>query len=253
LRTRVTNVKYRQFRNGFPASRRARCLLPLVTCLTTACFPTMQTARIDPGLHLDVGVTYLGDQVRNDEPQGVDLMAYVAPSLGIGDRFEIGLPIGVYLEEGLESLESDALEQFGQSPRMLVLWPYLKTALLPRDSRDHLAVIVQGAWFVPANVGVRYGRDLGSWEPYAGVSLIFSGGPAGDDPAVTRYQEAGQTIVTASVGATWETIGRPAVEVGLMRNHYREGAVYGDFGQPTTPRTLYDLYVAARFRLLGGR
>jgi hypothetical protein len=213
----------------------------------------MQTARIDPGLHLDVGVTYLGDQLRNDEQQGADLMAYLTPSLGVGDRFEIGLPIGVYLEEGFESLASDALERFGESPRTLVLWPYLKTALLSRDSPSHLAVIVQGAWLFPANIGVRYGRDLGSWEPYAGVSLVFSGGPAGDDPAVTRYQEAGQTIVTASVGATWETIGRPAVEIGVMRNHYREGAVYGDFGQPTTTRTLYDLYVAARFRLLGGR
>lgn len=243
------DAKYGRFRTGFPAGRHTLRLLPMAACLTAACFPTMQTARIDPGLHLDVGITYLGDQVRNDEQQGVDLMAYVAPSLGIGDRVEIGLPIGLYLEEGLESLGS---EQFGESPRTLVAWPYVKTALLSRDSPHHLAAIVQGAWLFPANLGIRYGRDLGSWEPYAGVSLIFSAGPAGDDPFVTRYQEAGQTIVTASVGATWETIGRPAVEVGLMRNHYREGAVYGDFGQPTTPRTLYDLYVAARFRLLGG-
>ena len=69
-----------------------------------ACFPTFQSPRIDPGFHLDAGVTYIGDQVRNGEEQGPDIMAYVAPTVGFGDRVELGLPIGAYLEEGLESL-----------------------------------------------------------------------------------------------------------------------------------------------------
>jgi hypothetical protein len=217
--------------------------------LLAACFPTMQTARIDPGFHLDGSVVVLGDQERNGEPQGTDIVAAIGPSYGFGDRFEVGVPVGLYLEEGLESLGSDWESEFGTSPRQFVLWPYLKTALLPRGSRDHLALHVQGAWLVPANVGLRYGHDLGSWEPHAGITVIFSGGAAGDDPFVTRYQEEGQFLLALSAGASFDAPGRPAVEVGLLRNHYNEGAVYGDFGQPLTPRTLYDLYVGARFRL----
>ena len=206
---------------------------PLLVLLLTACFPTMQTARIDPGLHLDAGVTRLGDQVRNGEPQGDDYLAYLAPSIGIGDRVEVGLPVGFYHQDGLDD-------------RYALLMPYLKLALLPPASRDHLAVVAQGWLVLPANLGVVYGRDLGSWEPQMRVSWIFSGGPAGDDPFVTRYQEAGQSMVALAVGASWPTAGRPMVEVGLLRNRYREGARFGDFGQPTTPRTLYDLFVGVR-------
>jgi hypothetical protein len=38
----------------------------------------------------------------------------------------------------------------------------------------------------------------------------------------------------------------PALEAGVLINHYQEGAVPGDFGQPTTPRTLVDFFVTAR-------
>jgi hypothetical protein len=193
-----------------------------------------------------VGVTYIGDQVRNGESQGPDIMVCVAPTLGLGDRVELGVPVGLYLEEGLESLGGNALEEFGTSPRAGVAWPYAKIALLPSGSLDHLALVLQGAWFTTANVGIRYGRDLDSWMPHAGVSVIFSGGPAGDDPFVTRYQEKGQLLLALAVGATWSHAG---VEFGLLRNRYEEGAVYGDFGQPTTPRTLYDVFVDVRFRV----
>jgi hypothetical protein len=213
-----------------------------------ACFPTFQSPRIDPGFHADIGLTYITDQTRNDEPQGPDLMIYAAPTFGFGDRVEVGVPVGVYLEEGLQGLGSD-IDQVNESPRTLALWPYLKFALLPSEARDHLALLLQGVWLLPANVGLRYGRDLGSWEPHAGVSVIFSGGPAGDDPFVTRYQEKGQLLLSAAVGATWNVSGRPAIELGVLRNRYEEGAVYGDFGQPTTTRTLYDLFVGGRVRL----
>lgn len=102
------------------------------------------------------------------------------------------------------------------------------------------------AWFLPANVGLRYGRDFGAWEPHAGVSVIFSGGPAGDDPVVTRYQENGQMLLALAIGATWSSAG---IELGVLRNNYEEGAVYGDFGQPTRARTLYDVFVGARLRI----
>ncbi len=222
-----------------------------VTMAVGACFPTLHTARIDPGLHVDVGVTVLGDRVRNGEPQGPDYVAYVAPSFAFGNRVELGLPMGIYLEEGFASLSADAFTRFGEDPRMIVLWPYLRFAMLPADGPHHLAFIAQGAWMIPANVGVRYGRDLGSWEPYGGLSLIFSGGPAGDDPAVTRYQESGQSMVALVAGATWNSFGRLTAEIGVLRNHYQEGAVYGDFGQPTASRTLYDLFLGARWRLEG--
>lgn len=236
---------------GTASRGRASALPTVATLLLAGCFPTMQTARIDPGFHVDGAVIVLGDQMRNGESQGNDIVAAVGPSYGFGDRIEIGLPVGLYLEEGLASLGSDAESEFGQSPRQLVLWPYVKAALLPRGAHDHLALHVQGAWLAPANVGLRYGRDLGGWEPHAGLTVIFSGGPAGDDPYVTRYQESGQFLLALSAGVSFDAPGRPAVEVGVLRNHYDEGAVYGDFGQPLTPRTLYDLYVGARFRLFG--
>ncbi len=226
-----------------------RCVsIPTVVVLT-ACFPTFQSPRVDPGFHGDVGITYIGDQVRNGEQQGPDLMVYLAPAFGFGDRVELGVPVGLYLEEGLEGLSGDGFEAISESPRTVVVWPYAKIALLPSRASDHLALILQGAWFTFANVGLRYGRDLGAWEPHAGASVIFSGGPAGDDPFVTRYQEKGQLLLAFAIGATWEVAGRPGIEVGLLRNHYEEGAVYGDFGQPTTPRTLYDLFIGARFRV----
>lgn len=173
--------------------RYALCILSAV--LLGACFPTFQSPRIDPGFHVDAGITYIGDQIRNGEEQGPDIMAYLAPTVGFGDRVELGFPAGVYLEEGLESLGDSALEKFGESPRTVVVWPYLKFALLPSGAPDHLALILQGAWFTPANVGLRYGRDLGSWEPHVGLSLIFSGGPAGGRPH--RYPLPGERTALA--------------------------------------------------------
>jgi hypothetical protein len=210
-----------------------RPILPALALALAACFPTFQTARIDPGVHLDAGVTYLNDQPRNAEPQGNDYLAYLSPSVGFSDRVEIGLPLGFYLQDGL-------------ADRYALLMPYLKLATLGPDSRDHLAVVAQGWLALPANLGLIYGRDMGGWEPQLRLSTIFSGGAAGDDQYVTRYQEHRQTMFALAVGASWKTAGRPAIEAGVLRNHYREGARFGDFGQPTMPRTYYDLFVAFR-------
>jgi hypothetical protein len=151
-----------------------RTAAPLLALALAACFPTLQTARVDPGLHLDAGVSYLADQPRNGEPQGDDYLTYLTPSYGFGNRVEIGMPIGYYHQEGLDD-------------RHALLMPYLKVAALGPASRDHLAI-----------------------------------------------------------GASWAVAGRPMVEVGILHNHYREGARFGDFGQPTSPRTLHDLFVAVR-------
>jgi hypothetical protein len=213
----------------------------IAALITSACFPTFHTARVDPGFRLDAGFTALADQRRNDARQGPDHIVYVAPVYGFGRRVELGVPVGWYFEEGL-----GARGEPYDYDRQFMVWPYVKLALNEPASRNHVALIGQSALIGPANIGLRYGRDLGGWEPHAGVSFIFSGGPAGDDPVVTRYQELRQSMIAASIGATWNVRGRPAVEVGVLRNHYAEGAVFGDFGQPTVPRTLYDFFVSFR-------
>lgn len=222
-------------------SHLARATLVAAAPLFAACFPTFHNARVDPGFRIDAGFTALGDQRRNDEPQRADHIVYVAPVYGFGRRVELGVPVGWYFEEGIGN---------GGGPynydRQFMIWPYVKFAMNEPTSRHHLAMIGQSALIGPANVGLRYGRDFGAWEPHVGVSWIFSSGPAGDDPVVTRYQELGQNMVAASIGATWNGAGRPAFEIGVLRNSYREGAVGGDFGQPTVPRTLYDMFVSFR-------
>lgn len=137
-----------------------------------ACFPTLQTARIDPGFHLDASMTLIADQpVTNgpvEYPQGPDVIAVLVPAYGFGHRFELGLPIGFYGENGLKS-DSRTNEE-----RLPILLPYAKLALLSPESRHSLAVIGQAALLVPANLGLRYAYDYGSWEPQVGISRIYS-------------------------------------------------------------------------------
>ncbi|MEQ1694181.1 MAG: hypothetical protein ABMA00_23040, partial [Gemmatimonas sp.] len=153
---------------------------------SAACFPTIHTARVDLGFRLDAGATVLADR-RPDEP--TDYAAYVAPVYGIGHRVEIGVPIGVYMQHGLRPTQSQTGE------RQLLLLPYMKLALHDTSSRHHAALLVQSAaLIIPSIFGVRYGRDMGSWEPQAGITVIRSGGPSGDDPVVTRYQQLRQSL-----------------------------------------------------------
>lgn len=219
-----------------------RAVAAFLLAITGACFPTFQSARIEPGLRVDAGATMLADQVRNGVAQGDDYFLYAGPVYGFGRVVELGVPIGVYFEDGLTN---DGPE-IGAESRQLIPMPYIKVGMLDPGGRDHLAFIMQAAYFIPANVGLRYGRDLGRWTPQVGISWIFSAGPAGDDPFVPRYQEAGQSMVAISMGGTFHTTGRPSFEVGVLRNRYREGAVFGDFGQETVTRTLWDAYAGLR-------
>ena len=224
------------------SARPGRAALAAHLALAGACFPTFQSARVEPGLRVDAGATIIADQPRNSVEQGDDYFVHAGPAYGFGSLVEIGVPLGVYFEDGL----SKDGREIGAGSRQFIPMPYIKVGMLGPAGRDHLAFIMQAAYFVPANVGLRFGRDMGRWTPQVGISWIFSGGPAGDDPVVPRYQEAGQSMIALSAGGAIRTGGRPAFEIGVLRNRYREGAVYGDFGQETVTRTLWDLYASVR-------
>jgi hypothetical protein len=219
------------------------CLAPV---LLGACFPTMQTPEITPGLHFDAGAMALSDQRRDSAVQGPDLFGWVGPSFGFGHDVEVGLHVGWYLEEGWRSISDRPA--FGTAPTQLVILPYGKFALVNTAKHKLAGVLQLGPTFV-SSASLLYGRDLQSWLPYGAVKWIASGGPAGDDPFITRYQQKGQLLLVLSGGAQWRRPGLPAIEAGVLVNHYQEGAVFGDFGQPTTPRTLLDLFVSARVRV----
>lgn len=225
-----------------------RALVLATGVATSACFPTFQGARIEPGLRLDAAITVLADQRRHDAPQGTDVISYLTPAYGFGHRFEIGVPVGIYAENGL--FNSGPLNGDRNS---IIAMPYLKLGLLGSDSPHHLAIIAQASLVLPANVGLRYGRDLGTWEPHVGFNYIFSGGQAGDDPTITRYQEKDQTMVAISAGATLNRARRVAVELGMLRNRYSDVVGFNSSGEIIQVRTFYDLYVGMRLNLLRTR
>lgn len=225
-----------------------RAMLAGIFVSTGACFPTFQNARIDPGFRLDASAVVLADQNRNGASQGTDVIGMLTPAYAFGRRVEIGVPVGVYAEEGL--FNSGPLN--GDRNAILVM-PYLKVGLLGAESPHHLALIGQTALMLPANVGVRYGRDFGSWEPHVGFNVIFSGGTAGDDPTVTRYQERNQSMVAFSAGATLTRWRHTAFEIGVLRNRYDEQTGFGSFGPTYTRVTYYDAYAGLRVNLFRQR
>ncbi len=213
-----------------------------------ACFPSFQTARIDPGFRLSASAVVLGDQPRHDTHQGTDIIGMISPSFAFGRRFEIGVPVGVYAENGL----------FNSGPlngdkNAFIIMPYLKLALLESDSPNHLAVIAQSSAVLPANVGIRFGHNLGAWEPHVGLSWIFSGGEPGDDPTITRYQERNQLLLAWSVGATLNRARNTAIEIGVLRNRYDQSVGFNSSGSIYETQVWYDAYVGLRFNLIGGR
>jgi hypothetical protein len=216
---------------------RGLAIAAALLCACGACFPTFQSARVEPGFRVDAGVIALADQPRNGASQRPDYIATITPAYGFGRRFELGLPIGAYAADGLQTRS-----------KLLLVLPYAKVALLDPAWRDHLSLTGQAAFFLPANVSLDYGRDLGAWEPQVGVSYILSAGPAGDDPIVTRYQQQAQSLVAWTVGATFNSPRRPALEVGVLSNSYDRCVPYSwcSASQPRTRVKLYDLFVGAR-------
>lgn len=216
----------------------------LAACLPAlgGCFSTLQSARIHEGFHWMGGAAVLSDQTRNDENQGADVLLFTGPAFGFG-AVEVGIPVALYHENGLHGNEPRP----GDYGRTLLPFTYLKVGLW-QGRRDAVAIAGQTVYlFIPASATVIYSRDYGRWSPYVSAKYVFSGGPAGDDPVIERYQEDDQYILAGTVGVEYTGAPNTAFEVGVMRNSYAEGRVFGDFGQPATRRTLYDLF--AGFRL----
>jgi hypothetical protein len=111
-----------------------------------ACFPTFQSARVEPGFRVDAAVTALADQRRDNKPQGPDDIVALIPAYGFGRRFELGLPIAVYADDGFRT----GPPNYGKI--VWLLMPYAKLALLGADSKDHLSVSAQTAYLSPASV-----------------------------------------------------------------------------------------------------
>jgi hypothetical protein len=214
-------------------------LLFAIASVSGGCFPTLQTARVKKGFHLTVATGVLTDQKRNDRSQGSDVIGLVAPSYGLvakGVGFEFGIPIGGYLEEGFSS---------DSYSREYLILPYLKVGLNPQK-RDKVALVGEAALIIPASLTLIYSHDFDRWTPYASVKRVFSGGPAGDDPVVTRYQEHNQSIWAAALGVELPVTSNPAIEIGVFRNSYEEGFVHGHFGGTGEKRVLYDIFMGGK-------
>lgn len=69
--------------------------------------------------------------------------------------------------------------------------------------------------------------------------FIWRRAPAGDDPVITRYQEEDQSIWVLALGTELLASARPAVELGIFRNSYREP-------RDLEAVTLFDLFLALR-------
>ena len=98
-------------------------LLPL---LLGACFPTMHSARIDPGPRIAISVTRLNDQRRERRQQGTDYLTVLDVGYGIGKRLEVGAPFGAYWENGVGNSGEPLNEALYP-----VIMPYIKLGLLP--------------------------------------------------------------------------------------------------------------------------
>src|SRR5262249_25219024 len=126
---------------GYTAIMRRRLpVLPTLIGLVVSaggCFPTIQTARIDPGLHLDAGFVAIADEHRDDGTGEPDYIPYFNIAYGFGKRAELGTALGVYHENGF------AGGAFSRKSTNGVIMPYLKVALLDPSSTQHLAVYGQ--------------------------------------------------------------------------------------------------------------
>jgi hypothetical protein len=225
-------------------------LILAVGMVISGCFATLQSAKIRRGFHLTLTGSILSDQTRNGKPQGSDVIGFVSPSVGFGNTtgFEFGLPFGWYLEEGFASLDEDEVLTFGQEVKNFLVLPYLKVGF-NQDKKDKFAFVGQTSYIFPASLTFIYSHDFKGATPYVSLKRVFSGGPAGDDPMITRYQEHNQSIWAIALGVEWAVPLNPAIEVGMFRNSYEEGFVYGHFGGVGQKRVLYDFFLGGKITL----
>jgi hypothetical protein len=129
------------------------------------------------------GAAVLADQTRNDREQGTDVLVFTGPAFGFG-AVEVGLPVVLYHEDGLRG-NTPGTGDYGRTP---LPFTYLKVGLW-QGRRDAVAIAGQTVYlFIPASATLIYSHDYGRWSPYVSAKYVFSGGPAGDDPVIERYQ-----------------------------------------------------------------
>jgi hypothetical protein len=208
----------------------------------SGCFATLQSAKVKKGLHLTLNASFLTDQPRNGKSKGSDVIGFITPSIGFGKTtgIEFGFPFGWYLEESFESLDEDAVLRFNQEVNNFLVLPYLKVGF-NQDKKDKFALVGQTAYIFPASLTFIYSHDFKRLTPYVSLKKVFSGGPAGDDPMITRYQEENQSIWAIAFGVEWAVIFNPAIELGMFRNSYQERV-----GQK---RVLYDFFLGGKITL----
>jgi hypothetical protein len=173
----------------------------LVLC--AGCLPTFQSPRIDPGWHWRAEAMGLSGKRVDSYTGGKDFMVTIDPAYGFGHRFELGIPFGVYGNQG--------------STAYPAIMPYAKLALDDPTQPTRIALVAQ----FPGSIGAVVAHDLGRWEPHASVCLISSAGGQDSDLAFySRYGQDDQSLVAATIGTTLNTPERPAIEIGLLRNSY---------------------------------
>lgn len=183
------------------------------------CFATLQTAEVKEGFHIAVGGGVLSDQERRGRAQGPDYIVVVAPSFSIGmgrdARLGINVPLVAYYEEG-------KFRPLGSESAQLLLQPQLKLGLNQRK-RDKFAILAEFMPILyPGSLSVIYSHDFDGVTAYVVVKHIFTYGPAGDDPVITRYQQEDQAVWVFSAGTEFPVTPHPLLEAGMMINSFSE-------------------------------
>ncbi len=170
-------------------------LTPLLFC---HCFSTLQTARIDEGLHGGASFGVLG----GEGMEALEGQRESAPDQGGKADVALSADVGYGLLMGPLGLDTGArIGTYRGSSDEFLLLPYGKIGLF-QDRSTRIALLVDFAGFpwVPYFVSLITDHQIGPWTPYLATKRFISHGIAGDDPFVTRFQKRDQSIWAFSGG-----------------------------------------------------
>ncbi len=203
-------------------------------------FTTFQTARVKQGFHFTPSSAILSDKMGDGKTQGHDVNAILTPGLGHIEKYkriEIVVSLGGYLEEEFNSSNSGGPQIFGQNVKEPLIFPYLKVGF-KQNGRNKFAIVGQSAFMLPASLTFIYSYDFTRWTPYVSMKRVFSGGSAGDDPIVTRFQEKDPNIWVFGVGTECQMPLNPGIEFRILRNSYNEDLQLTPFSTTTKRQVL---------------